>query len=248
MRDKVFLDTNLINNKEINNFLGGREALDKLSKVADILIPAIVLDEIKQHKNKWISDKVAALKENPIFKLLKYQLNRATSLKVETVVSRLERDEAIKFSRVELSNSNILLDIANLAVNHLPPFEQGSDKGFKDAIIYFTILQYVEAHPSETVNVITNDEMLLRALRSHRQIQVFSDFREYRPVYFYGEYFIERLRDEIGEPSITKESISEISFEKDGLWRIDVVCDSGNYIVIADANSKEIVSIDERTE
>ena len=50
MREKVIFDTNVVRNPEINNFLGGREILERFTQDADIVIPDTVIQEIKRQK------------------------------------------------------------------------------------------------------------------------------------------------------------------------------------------------------
>jgi hypothetical protein len=45
--EKVIFDTNTLRNTEPKTFLGGRDDLKKFSKVAEIIFPDIVIEELK---------------------------------------------------------------------------------------------------------------------------------------------------------------------------------------------------------
>ncbi|GFO75919.1 hypothetical protein BPLS_P3401 [Bathymodiolus platifrons methanotrophic gill symbiont] len=98
-----------------------------------------------------------------------------------------------------------------MALKKLPPFEAGdnTDKGFKDACIYFTTLEYLQSIPDKTIFVCCKDGRLKEALEKHPNIIVIESFDEFiqnRITVFYDDYFIDKLKTDINE-EITKESI-----------------------------------------
>jgi hypothetical protein len=53
----------------------------------------------------------------------------------------------------DLKNNDVLPKITDLALDKKPPFEDKdkSDKGFKDALIYFSVLEYLQETPNKKV-------------------------------------------------------------------------------------------------
>jgi hypothetical protein len=66
----------------------------------------------------------------------------------------------------------------NLALDKKPPFEDKdkSDKGFKDALIYFSVLEYLQETPNKKVFVCVKDERLKEAFNEHDDIIPFNLF------------------------------------------------------------------------
>ena len=50
--EKVIFDTNFLRNTEPNNFLWWREQLKRFSSFADILLPDMVIEELKNQKRR----------------------------------------------------------------------------------------------------------------------------------------------------------------------------------------------------
>lgn len=151
-----FLDTNMIRNKRFLSFLGGRDLLNHISKKGDILIPNMVLREIEKQK-----------KDN--FEKEKKELNYSN---VEECIKSLKENEKIEFKDIKINNeSKAFQDIQDLAVNIDPPFNKINkckDVGFKDAVIYITIKEWVEENSSNGEHYIyflSKDKYLRKALR-----------------------------------------------------------------------------------
>jgi rRNA-processing protein FCF1 len=68
MKEKVIFDTNIICNKGANNFLGGRNELKNFLKDADIVIPEIVIQEIKRQKKEKLVNNRSQFFSNPLHK------------------------------------------------------------------------------------------------------------------------------------------------------------------------------------
>lgn len=259
MADKIFFDTNIIRNSEgVEYFFGGRDQLVRFSKVSEIMIPSIVISEIKNQRRKSFKSKKDSFLSNPFFNLMGLDKNRISDEKIEAWIEKLEKDEKIAFTRVSVKDKDILHEIFNLAINNLPPFEVEGDKGFKDAIIYFTVLQYLEDHPSDRVYFISKDGRLGEAFKSHDKVKVFRDYEEFekhQKDYFTDNYFIQRLQQELDENfSNQYKTISEsfpldpsciqtIKLDKELNWVLEIVVQDITFIIEVDYASKEILSI-----
>ena len=142
IQEKVIFDTNTVRNEgSPNTFLGGRAELKKFEKVADIIFPEIVVDEIRSQKKKNLISKQSSFIENIFHKLRGIDENETKSFNIDDFILKLEADEDISYSTIRLKNySSLLPKMKYMAINNEPPFEKKSDKGFKDAYIYFSIL------------------------------------------------------------------------------------------------------------
>jgi hypothetical protein len=71
-------------------------------------------------------------------------------------------------------NNDVLPKITDLALDKKPPFEggDGTDKGFKDALIYFLVLEYLQETPNKKVFVCVKDKRLKEAFNKHHNIIV----------------------------------------------------------------------------
>jgi hypothetical protein len=76
--------------------------------------------------------------------------------------------------QIDLKNNDVLPKITDLALDKKPPFEDKdkSDKGFKDALIYFSVLEYLQ----ETHKIV------IKKLRNTLLFKLF--------VIFYNNYIV----------------------------------------------------------
>jgi rRNA-processing protein FCF1 len=257
MTHKVFFDTNIIRNSEgIEHFLGGRDQLERFKNVAEIMIPSIVITEIKNQRRKSFKSKRDSFVASPFFGLMGLDKNRVSDEKIEKWIEKLEQNEKISFTAVPVKDRDILPDIFKLAINNLPPFEAENDKGFKDAIIYFAVLQYAEENPSDQIYFISKDGRLGEAFKGHDRIKVFKDYQEYekhQKDYFSDSYFLERLQERLAEdhpyqeildtPFLDPSCIKSIKLDKELNWVLEIEEKGLQFVVEVDYVSKEIISI-----
>ena len=236
MRDfeKVIFDTNTLRNTEPKNFLGGREELQKFSKVAEIIFPDIVIEELKYQKRKNLERHKKSFLENPFHWLKNLNQEETQSFDNEAHIEDLEVKEEIRYSVIKLSNYSVLEKMKELALKKQPPFEEAdnTDKGFKDAYIYFTILEYLQTIPDKYVFVCTKDGRLKMALEKHPNIKVVVGFEEFRKESissFYDEYFIEKIQEVINL-KITEKNIT-------GFW----VNINKNQVLLVELNDEKFV-------
>jgi len=72
--EKVIFDTNFIRNTEPKQFLGGRSELEKFAKVAELVFPDIVIEEIKNQKRRSLEKNKTSFLGNPFHWLRKLDL------------------------------------------------------------------------------------------------------------------------------------------------------------------------------
>jgi hypothetical protein len=139
-----------------------------------------------------------------------------------------------------------LKKIKELALKKEPPFKSWvkEDPWFKDAYIYFTVLEYLEEIDDEYIFVCTHDETLKRAFEKHANIRVIEDFqwfREKSEVFFYNDnYFIEKFNEKLST-SISKDNISESWIWLNWNKFLLVSINNKEYIVEIDFQGNELV-------
>jgi len=62
---KVIFDTNAVRNTDSNNFLGNRSELQQFSKIVEIIIPDIVIEELKRQKGRQLKSQKQSFLDNP---------------------------------------------------------------------------------------------------------------------------------------------------------------------------------------
>ena len=160
-------------------------------------------------------------------------------------MNELRCNEKISFSVIELNNYSVLKKIKDLAVKKLPPFENkdNTDKGFKDAYIYFTILEYLEKIEDKYVYLNTNDGLLRDAFEKNYRVRVihgYDDFIEKSISIVLDAYLIEKFNEELGfTTEITKESLTDYWFSIQNNDIFFVCVQDQNYLV--EVESGEII-------
>ncbi|WP_289060342.1 PIN domain-containing protein [uncultured Zobellia sp.] len=213
MKEKVVFDTNIIRNTEINTFFGGRNELMRFAEVADIVIPETVIQEIKRQKRKSLKSNKDKFVANPFHNLLGVDENNTNAFSIDDYIEKLVTEEEFSFEIIDIKDNNVLLKIKELAFNKLPPFEgsDNTDKGFKDALIYFSVLEYLDEIPNKYIFVCVKDGRLKEALDSHHNIIVvesYDEFKQKSVAQFFDDYFIKKVNAEL-EIEITKDNIIE---------------------------------------
>ena len=214
--EKVIFDTNFIRNTEAKHFLGGRSEFEKFAKVAELVFPDIVIEEIKNQKRKNLEKSKSSFLSNPFHWLRKLDRDDTQNFDIESHITELETKETLKYSVIKLTDYSVLEQMKELALKKLPPFEAGdnTDKGFKDACIYFTTLEYLQSIPDKMIFVCCKDERLKEAFEKHPNIIVidsYAGFIENSISRFYDDYFIEKLQSEV-HADIRKEHIADYWF------------------------------------
>lgn len=243
---KVIFDTNVIKNDGFNNFLGNRNELEKFAKLSEIIIPDMVIEEIKEQKLRELKSKASSFKDNPFFKLYKLN-NDKTKFDYEKIIEDLQTQESIRYEIIELNDYSILKDIKNLALKKKPPFEGKSDtdKGFKDAYIFYTILEYKKTLNNENIYFVGKDIKMKEALNNEERVFVienYDEFLKHNLDSICDEYFYKKLEDEY-EFKIYRENIKDLSLNINENYLVLIEKDKVKYYIEID--SGEIVSFEE---
>lgn len=242
---KVIFDTNTVRSQtSISNFIGGRTDLEKFSKVADVLLPDIVIDEIRAQKRRYLSKKRDEFLLNPFHELIVLEKELTKAFKVDGLLQQIEEKETIKYQVLSLSSKNALESMRKLAINRKPPFDSDSDKGFKDAYIYFTVLDYLKTNPSDEAYFVTRDKRLTEAFSTVSAITVvadYDDFIQHEQSFFKSLYFLSRLKDELSI-DVEAKSVAEVRININGDWVVRVQQESSLDWIVIDFASREVLA------
>ena len=108
MKYKVIFDTNAIRNaKSISHFLGGRTELERFVKVTDIIIPDLVIEEIKTQKSENLNKYKKEFLENPFYSLLGIDENEVKTFSIDKYISELIDDEKIPYTVISINNTKL---------------------------------------------------------------------------------------------------------------------------------------------
>lgn len=177
-KPKVFLDTNVINNiSPTGGLLGCCKQLKCLDSKVDFIIPNIVVEELIEHKRKSFDRKKQQLLDNELFD---NPDERARIEAKEFCEECIFKDEDIKYTTEGISNlEECFYDMCSLALQNKAPFDNKTDKGFKDAIIAFTIDDYLEHNPEVSqVFLVSKDGRLGEYFEDRRDVIVIKEFSE----------------------------------------------------------------------
>lgn len=159
--DKVFLifDTNIIRINEkasetfdefyIHRYDDIQKLIDsyELSNKVFLLMPEIVLLELVNQKksklNKWINT-ITDYSKN--FSEIKKFIDKTKTINVDNHIEKIKNE---KLSTLEIipipSNKELLFDnILERCLSKNPPFKGDSDKGFKDSLLFLSLLHYAK--------------------------------------------------------------------------------------------------------
>ena len=158
---EVFFDTNFLRKKNIDDFskfnfgtqfedfidfLGTNDVVDYYK----INISEITLEELKKQINDKYKEELLKLKEsyNKFKNVHNIKFDEDASVKYDEILKKLMRDYIENYNINIVETKNISLqNILNRAINKNKPFvgENGnSDKGFKDAVLWESIIEYAK--------------------------------------------------------------------------------------------------------
>lgn len=249
MKEKVIFDTNTIRNTEINTFFGGRKELELFVQDADIIIPFTVVEEIKRQKKAVLKSKRDSFVSNPFHRLRGINEVDTKSFDIDAYIQKLIDEETIPFEVIDLKSNDVLPLIKELAIAKQPPFEEadGTDKGFKDALIYFSVLEYLQEVPNKYVFVCAKDNRLGEAFKNNPNVLVVKDYKEFKQhsiSQFFDDYFIKKVNEEL-DITITEDNIKEYWYNINDNKIVLIEFDGEEYVVETD--SGEIINSNYRS-
>ena len=240
--EKVIFDSNFLLEKRMKCFFAKQEQLGKFANLAEIIIPDMVIGELSERYKRDFSKEKDKFTKTLLANIL---IHNVHDIDIDSSVQELMNRETIEYKIIELKDTNALYKMKKMALKKEPPFvsRDGSDKGFKDSYIYFTVLEYLQTIEDKYVFFVTDDKLLKFAFNENPNVIVienYDNFKQQSITTLYDDYFIERLKSEY-QLNITKENIIDywININENHVLVIHV--DDEKYIVEVD--SGEIINL-----
>jgi rRNA-processing protein FCF1 len=246
--DTIFLDTNSIRNEKANHFFGNYSRIKEISRLVDIAVPSIVIDEIIRQKKRFLSSQLEKIKTNYFAEFIEFENKYLGNcqLHIDEKIQDLYDNSQNEFPYkvVDLEHTGKLEKIKELAIKNIPPFEAESDKGFKDSYIHLTICEFADL-AEDDVFLLTSDKRLKESFND-KEVEVLSDLQEYfsfRQEYFKNQYFIGRLNEYFETKEIKPKHILSSELTEDDDWKIILEFHGEEINILVDFYSKEIIDV-----
>ena len=252
MPDAVFVDTNQLRHEGAEGFFGNLAALEQLARVADLHIPAIVIEEIKWQKRRKLRSDLDKFKSNYFFQHVQADAD-AMEAHIEVRIEELYQAAAAEIEFIECPLAEDILHLPHLqdlSLKKLAPFDLSGDKGFKDACIYLTINQFLDTTDDE-VFLLSNDGRLGEAFAENPRVHVLKSadaFFDNRSSYFREDYFLQRMSGAFNEEyqedganiALAAGDIRSVDMNEDDEWIITVQNETANFVAVVDFYSREV--------
>lgn len=162
-KDILILDTNFIveNKKEFDS------KYNNLSKTYDVYVSEVSINERvsqrwRELKKKYDDIEKIKLENNDIVKNVYFKINFKDKASQDEKISRKAYKDLIQDKIIDMpSNTDLFSVVLDRAYKKIPPFineENSSDKGFKDTLLWLSILAYFrDKKISSKVYLVTND-------------------------------------------------------------------------------------------
>jgi len=240
MKEKVVFDTNFLYNKRGTSFFGNKEELERFAVEADIIVPEIVIEELEAKYFRSFEQEKEKFFKTILPNMIVHNTNDVV---IQTKLKDLIEAESIVYETIQLTDFRVLPLMKDLAIGKLAPFEpsDGTDKGFKDTYIYFTILEYLQGIPDKYVFVCVKDKRFKTAFEGHHNIipiESYNEFKQHSVSQFRSDYFIGKVNAQL-DLTITKENI--IEYWHNIYDNQNVLVSFGDVEYVLETDSKEIV-------
>lgn len=144
----AFLDTNSINSSSLDTLFGNADDLAKLELLAHIVLPSVVFDELIEHKKRHFDQERQKLMKNHLLPSLSGSREKLQELTFESCEMVMKANCSINYEVADIQDREAAMaHMYDLAIHNKAPFEENSDKGFKDAWVVMTVDEYLERHP-----------------------------------------------------------------------------------------------------
>lgn len=237
----VFLDTNTVIDSSQKTFFWNTQELLNFSKYANIVIPDIVFAEREsQIRLKYKEEKLSFL-NNLLTTRFRFSTDKIDAFNVDEKIEELKNEIFFKYTKIELTQPEILFKMKDLACNYQPPFEgknksadKQSDKWFKDCYLFFTVLEYIESNREKNKKyyIYCRDWKLAEAFKLDWRVNVIQSFEEFKKELF--------IVDDYLQGTITKylqeQQGNNIEYNYENFWY------NINWNLIISASSPDFIS------
>ena len=136
--------------------------LNNLKDEVTIFFPEIVILELlTHHKNRLIMNLSELDKLNSSFKnFSSIEINGLDQICIDETIGDLKEKYFNELNIIEIPrNTELFYDILNMSLEKIPPFVGNSDKGFKDAILFLSIIDYAKTNHFDKFVLFTKDKV-----------------------------------------------------------------------------------------
>jgi len=189
----IYIDTNILYNfiegtSDSNlDFIDIKEILKNIK--VDFYIPEVVKKEFFYQKEKKLKEHLKRVKDNiqSIKSMLGSNILEFKELEDfnSIIKKKINKElELIEIKIIRSPGSIKLKELIDMAIKKIPRFELKREKGFRDSIILFTILEHIKSNKYNFVYFITNDKIfrkdtiLERFKRINAEVLILSDFND----------------------------------------------------------------------
>lgn len=177
----AFLDTNSINSSSLDTLFGNADDLSKLESLAHIVLPSVVFDELVEHKRRHFEQERQKLMKNHLLPSLSGSGEKLHKLTFESYEMTMKANCSINYEVADIHDREVAMaHMYDLAIHNKAPFEENSDKGFKDAWAVMTVEEFLDHHPEyHRALLITNDNRMAEYFESEtNQVEVVPNIKE----------------------------------------------------------------------
>ena len=137
--------------------------LNDLKYEIDILFPEVVLLELFSHHKKKLSNEIKELKKinRELINFENIQIEGFDDLDVNYYCEELKNKyfNELKIINIPAHKGELFENILDMSLNKKAPFIEGkSDKGFKDSILFLSLLKFAENHRYDKYVLFTKDK------------------------------------------------------------------------------------------
>lgn len=206
MRKLIIFDTNILVKRRLLKDI--KVLIDQHKKIGDVYITETVLDEFTNFNYQIMKTEVVdGLVKYPfMYEILdiNYDIenihSKKTSREIKHTIKKLFEDKIIGLNTIELE------EVYGRAIRKIPPFDSSkkSDKGFKDTLIWLSIINYDYTNYSE-VFFITNDSVFKKYEDNFQE-----EFtkKHNKSIFIYSDLLSENINE--SDKKIEKNEVSEI--------------------------------------
>lgn len=173
MEASIFIDTNVLHMNKITNFTE-LQFIDKIALIIEeikinkfedritIALPKIVVNElIQQQKSRYIQ-KIDSIKELkfPLFQVTKQENYEESLMTLLNKYIHQIGDKNVNINIINYPSTESFYEIIDRSIHKRPPFlgvDKQSDKGFKDVVLWESLLEYKKLHINKKIILLTHD-------------------------------------------------------------------------------------------
>ena len=169
----------------MDNFLGNKEELQKfIEDGCEIILPKIVLSELKQQKKIEYKEELNNFINNKFFNNEDANFEKIKLEEFDNIIENQIQDEQGKYYSIIYEITCVdefYKEMTQKAVLKEAPFDTKSDKGFKDSIVAWCVKEVVDKY-NRTVFLLTKDNRLSQYFVDKDKVKIIESYSEYKKI------------------------------------------------------------------